>query len=68
MEEDGNGANNFSFWNFNDQQTIQLLILELLRLTNQHLNNGGDIEPIDSIKYYAPRLYSLNIEQLYQGL
>ena len=26
--------------------------------TNQSSINGGDIEPVDSIKYYAPRLYS----------
>ena len=26
--------------------------------TNQASNDGGNIEPIDSIKYYAPRLYS----------
>jgi len=59
---DGNGASNFSF-----SGSLESAIGEVREVidpgtvtitTNQSSINGGDIEPIDSIKYYAPRLYS----------
>jgi hypothetical protein len=59
---DGNGASNFSF-----SGSLESAIGEVRKVidpgtvnitTNQSSINGSDIEPIDSIKYYAPRLYS----------
>jgi len=59
---DGNGASNFSF-----SGSLEFAIGEVREVidpgtvtitTNQSSINGSDIEPIDSIKYYAPRLYS----------
>ena len=59
---DGNGASNFSF-----SGSLESAIGEVREVidpgtvtitTNQSSINGSDIEPIDSIKYYAPRLYS----------
>jgi len=56
---DGNGASSFSF-----SGTLETAIGGIINpgtiaiTTNQSSINGGDIEPIDSIKYYAPRLYS----------
>jgi len=56
---DGNGASSFSF-----SGTLETAIGGIIDpgtiaiTTNQSSINGGDIEPIDSIKYYAPRLYS----------
>ena len=57
---DGNGPSSFSFsGRFTDslgnpvppKTTVQLT-------TDRKAQNGGDIEPIDSIKYFAPRIYS----------
>jgi hypothetical protein len=56
---EGNGASSFSFagtlesasGNTENPGTVTIV-------TNQSSINGGDIEPIDSIKYYSPRLYS----------
>src|SRR5210317_1784070 len=59
---DGNGASNFSFSgslesaNGANGEVIDPGTVTIT--TNQSSINGGDIEPIDSIKYYAPRLYS----------
>ena len=56
---DGNGASNFSFSGSLESAIGQVIDPGIVTITtNQSSINGGDIEPIDSIKYYAPRLYS----------
>jgi len=57
--EDGNGARNFSF--SGSIITTKNKIIDpgtITITTNQIAQNGSSIEPIDSIKYYAPRIYS----------
>lgn len=57
--EAGNGAANFTFSGVltdNNGNTITKGISTLT--TIQKAENGDDIEPIDSIKYLAPRVYS----------
>jgi len=56
---DGNGASSFSFSGTLENATGGIIDPGTITITtNQSSINGGDIEPIDSIKYYAPRLYS----------
>ena len=56
---DGNGASNFSFSGTLENASGGIIDPGTVAITtNQSSINGGDIEPIDSIKYYAPRLYS----------
>ena len=56
---DGNGASNFSFSGSLESAIGAVIDPGTVTITtNQSSINGGDIEPIDSIKYYAPRLYS----------
>ena len=56
---DGNGASSFSFSGTIMNATGTIIEPGTVTITtNQSSINGGDIEPIDSIKYYAPRLYS----------
>jgi len=56
---DGNGASSFSFSGTLENATGKIIDPGTVTITtNQSSINGGDIEPIDSIKYYAPRLYS----------
>ena len=56
---DGNGASSFSFSGTLETATGAVIDPGTVTITtNQSSINGGDIEPIDSIKYYAPRLYS----------
>jgi len=56
---DGNGASNFSFSGSLESANGEVIDPGTVTITtNQSSINGGDIEPIDSIKYYAPRLYS----------
>ena len=56
---DGNGASSFSFSGTLETATGGIIDPGTVTITtNQSSINGGDIEPIDSIKYYAPRLYS----------
>lgn len=56
---DGNGASSFSFSGTLENVTGGIIDPGSVTITtNQSSINGGDIEPIDSIKYYAPRLYS----------
>ena len=54
--EDGNGASSFSFSgsirNANNGAGSVSVI------TNQSSQNGSEIESIDSVKYFAPRIYS----------
>lgn len=58
--EDGNGANVFSYSGtttdgngiiVNPQNTVTIT-------TNQKSSGGGSIEPIESVKYFAPRVYA----------
>ena len=56
---DGNGASSFSFSGTLENATGGIIDPGTITITtNQSSINGGDIEPVDSIKYYAPRLYS----------
>ena len=56
---DGNGASNFSFSGTLESANTQIIDPGTVTITtNQSSINGGEIEPIDSVKYYAPRLYS----------
>jgi len=56
---DGNGSSSFSFSGTLETATGAVIDPGTVTITtNQSSINGGDIEPIDSIKYYAPRLYS----------
>ena len=56
---DGNGASSFSFSGTLENASGEIIDPGTVTITtNQSSINGGDIEPIDSIKYYAPRLYS----------
>ena len=56
---DGNGASSFSFSGTLENATGGIVDPGTVTITtNQSSINGGDIEPVDSIKYYAPRLYS----------
>jgi len=55
----GNGASSFSFSGTLEDASKDIIDPGTVTITtNQSSINGGDIEPIDSIKYYAPRLYS----------
>ena len=56
---DGNGASSFSFSGTLENTTGTIIDPGTVTIaTNQSSINGGDIEPVDSIKYYAPRMYS----------
>ena len=56
---DGNGASNFSFSGTLEDADKTIIDPGTVTITtNQSSINGGEIEPIDSVKYYAPRLYS----------
>ena len=58
--KDGNGASNFVFsGRFKDDQgNIEVPTNSITITTNQNAINGADIESVDSIKYFAPRIYS----------
>ena len=58
--KDGNGVESFSFAGslVDDNDLIVIPQNTILVTTNQKSNNGSEIESIDSIKYYAPRLYA----------
>jgi len=57
--EDGNGARNFSFSGSIITANNKIIDPGTITITtNQIAQNGSSIEPIDSIKYYAPRIYS----------
>ena len=57
---EGNGASNFAFsGRFLDSLNNVVVPTNSITITtNNKASNGGDIEAIDSIKYFAPRLYS----------
>ena len=60
--EDGNGAGVFSFsGSIVDASNASNALINpgnITITTNQASQNGSSIEPINSIKYYAPRIYS----------
>jgi hypothetical protein len=57
--EDGNGASVFSFsGSIVDASNALINPGNITITTNQASQNGSSIEPIDSIKYYAPKIYS----------
>lgn len=58
--KDGNGASEFNFaGDFINSLNATVIPLEGIDVvTNIKASNGSDIEPVDSIKYFAPRLYS----------
>ena len=56
---DGNGSSSFSFSGTLEDASSNIIAPGNVTITtNQSSINGGDIETIDSIKYYAPKLYS----------
>jgi len=58
--ERGNGASVFDFQgNFVDASNIRVIPSGTITInTIEKSSNGGEIEPIASVKYFAPRLYS----------
>ena len=58
--KDGNGATSFSFsGTTRDASNVPIASnTGVIITTNQSSQNGSDIESVDSIKYYAPRIYS----------
>lgn len=55
----GNGAANFSFSGIVASDTnVDLSGKVQFLTTNQVSQNGDDIQPIESVRYYAPRLYA----------
>ncbi len=57
--EDGNGASSFSFsGSIRSASNTLVDIGSILIETNQPSQNGSEIESIDSVKYFAPRIYS----------
>jgi len=59
---DGNGARSFDFSGrlLGSSNEVILPSTSINVTTTQPSINGGDIESVDSIKYFAPRLYSSN--------
>ncbi len=57
---DGNGASEFSFAGSikNSNGSVIVPSTTVTVTTNQSSKNGSNIESIDSIRYFAPRLYS----------
>ena len=56
---EGNGANNFTFSGILKDNNLNNITSGVsLVLTRNPSENGDDIEPIDSIKYLAPRIYA----------
>jgi hypothetical protein len=57
--EDGNGASSFSFsGSIRNANNGAINIGSVSVITNQSSQNGSEIESIDSVKYFAPRIYS----------
>lgn len=56
---EGNGASQFSFaGTFRDSKDAPIISESVSITTVQPSQNGAEIEGVDSIKYFAPRLYS----------
>ena len=57
--EEGNGASSFSFsGSIRNASNAAIDIGSVSVITNQSSQNGSEIESIDSVKYFAPRIYS----------
>lgn len=58
--KDGNGVDSFSFAGTlrDDRDNIAIPTNTVNVITNRKSFNGSDIESIDSVRYFAPRLYS----------
>jgi hypothetical protein len=57
--EEGNGASSFSFsGSIRNASNATIDIGSASITTNQPSQNGSEIESIDSVKYFAPRIYS----------
>jgi len=57
--EEGNGASSFSFsGSVRNASNATIDIGSVSVTTNQPSQNGSEIESIDSVKYFAPRIYS----------
>ena len=57
--KDGNGPSNFAFsGRVVDSSNNVIALSSATVTTTSAASNGGDIESIDSIKYFAPRIYS----------
>jgi len=57
--KEGNGVSNFAFsGSLELSNGILLNPSDISITTNQSSQNGGEIESIDSIKYFAPKIYS----------
>ena len=57
--KDGNGASSFAFsGSIKDASSGLPNLGNITITTNQSSQNGSDIESVDSIKYFAPRIYS----------
>jgi hypothetical protein len=57
--EDGNGASSFSFsGNLESAKGAKINPDSVSLTVNQKSQNGSEIEPLDSIKYFAPRIYA----------
>ena len=57
--EEGNGASSFSFsGSIRNASNATIDIGSVSVITNQPSQNGSEIESIDSVKYFAPRIYS----------
>jgi hypothetical protein len=57
--EEGNGASSFSFsGSIRNASNAAIDIGSVSVITNQPSQNGSEIESIDSVKYFAPRIYS----------
>ena len=57
---DGNGAKNFAYSGRVTDNLGNIIVptADVTISTSEKAQNGGDIESIDSIKYFAPRIYS----------
>ena len=57
--EEGNGASQFTFaGNIINENGVSVDFTDVTLTVNQGSQNGSNIEPIDSIKYYSPLIYS----------
>jgi hypothetical protein len=57
--EEGNGASSFSFsGSIRNASNATIDIGSVSVITNQASQNGSEIESINSVKYFAPRIYS----------
>ena len=57
--KEGNGASSFSFaGSIRNAEGATINIGSVSITTNQSSQNGSEIESVDSVKYFAPRIYS----------